>query len=131
MEVVSETQKDGKVATSTVVALRGVRIFRPVVSVMEKEDESGAVLSAKYRVEFDPIFAKNMAAGYRRYFDVAKHFRLKSVSLKRFYEIITWQSYKNEEYTFLYDELASRIPLNSGKMNKQYIVKYAQKLKEV
>lgn len=129
-EVIATTEGDGTVSNTVTVALRGVKIFKPVLSITES-DAAGGVVSAKYRVEFDDFFSKNMAGGYRRYFDVSKHFRLKGVALKRFYEIISWQSYKHDEFTFDYDDLASRIPLNSGKMNKQYIIKYAGKLKEM
>lgn len=106
-----------------------VKLFIDSAGLVDTK-QSGETIRAGYRLQFHPRIVKSLKAKFSRRFEVARFFQLKNASLRRFYEIISFESHKHQSFSFQYEVLSSLIPLSSGRMNKQYIIGYAKKLKE-
>lgn len=130
MQVSAEMTDDGSIDVTT-TKYAEIRLFADVSGTLNQRSDNGEILSSVYRLSLNKDIVSNMTNHYARHFDIAMHFRLKSPALKRFYEIIAFQAYKRKSAAFSYDIIAGMIPLSSGRMNKQYIIGYAQKLKEM
>lgn len=109
-------------------AFTHIKLFDMELWMQEAKESTGEILKWQYVIRFSDFMRNGISEKYFFFIDANKLLELRSGPLKRFYEIIQFQSNKRRFVTFEYNRLALMIPLNSGRMNKTYIIKYAQEL---